>query len=110
MTDAVMAYAMRRPGRARGFQFSDAGLSFGRAAIRHAVAAGVEVLLVDEVGPLEMAGGGLWAPVREAAATFPGLFILTVRPSLVRELCARLGVAEEGARIVSPSARPDTLV
>jgi nucleoside-triphosphatase THEP1 len=89
------------PGSGRGYTFLDAGLAFGRAAISRAVAARVAVLIVDEIGPLEMKGRGLWDAVRESAARFPGAMVLTTRPSLVEPLCAKLGVGDEDARVVA---------
>ena len=85
-------YAVWRGNESPGYRFLDEGLAFGCAAVRKATAAGVDALFVDEMGPFEMAGNGLWEPVREAvAAGVPGVF-LTVRPGLLAQCISRLAV------------------
>jgi iron complex transport system ATP-binding protein len=105
-------YAVRRaepiPPGLLAFQFLDGGLAFGCDAIRRAARQRVEVLIVDEIGPLEMGGGGLWEPVVELPGCYAGSLVLTVRDSLVGQLQERLRPAlhlETGTetRIVSPA-------
>ncbi len=67
---------------------------------------GVAVLVVDEIGPLEVAGGGLWEPVRDAVAAFGGHVILTVRPSLLDALRERLGLNPSDLQVVAPGTIP----
>ena len=70
------------------FQFDDAAINAGNRAIVSALRDGVDVLAIDEVGPLELDGGG-WAPgVRLALQSHetPGELILVVRPSLLEVL------------------------
>jgi len=43
------------------YRFDDDAVQAGNAAISAAIAEGLPVVAVDEVGPLELAGGG-WAP------------------------------------------------
>ena len=90
-------------GTGRGYVFLDAGLAFGRLAITRAVEARVAVLIVDEIGPLEMKGEGLWDAVSAAAAFHAGSMVLTTRPSLVESLCAKLVVSDEDVRVVTPA-------
>lgn len=47
------------------------------------------LLIVDEVGPLEMQGGGLWAALHAALAVRTGATLLVVRDGLVAELAGR---------------------
>lgn len=68
----------------RRFFFSPEGLAFANALIEQA-AREAEVIVVDEVGPLELAGGG-FAPGLRAALQSRALLVLTVRPSLVSEV------------------------
>jgi nucleoside-triphosphatase THEP1 len=97
-------YARRRigpvPPGGLAFEFLDAGMDFGRAAIRRGCADGVDALFIDEVGPLEMGGEGLWEPLWEARSGFEGELVLTVRPALLAELLVRLSVRPEEARII----------
>jgi nucleoside-triphosphatase THEP1 len=74
----------------RKFFFSPDGLAFANAALRRA-AGEAAAILVDEVGPLELAGGG-FAPGMRAALSSPAFLVLTVRPSLVDEVRAWAGL------------------
>ena len=97
-------YARKKPDPVapgtRAFDFSDAGLGFGSAAIRSAIGAGADAVIVDEIGPLEMGGAGLWPAVRDALRVFGGHILFTVRPSLVEELRARVEPFAQSVRIM----------
>jgi nucleoside-triphosphatase THEP1 len=97
-------YAVRRPGPVPpgglAFEFLEPGMEFGREAVRRGLAAGVDALFVDEAGPLELCGGGLWQPLAEARASHRGELVVTVRPSLLEALTARLGVLPGEARVI----------
>jgi nucleoside-triphosphatase THEP1 len=99
-------YARRAPKPpspgALSYEFLPEGLAFGCAALRRAAAALVDVLFVDEIGPLEMGGGGLWEPMREIASGFGGRIVLTVRPSLIADLRMRLGIEDRDVAVVTP--------
>jgi iron complex transport system ATP-binding protein len=102
-TGSRAEYARRKAGPvppgARAFEFLDTGMAFGCAAIRAAASSGADALIVDEIGPLEMGGGGLWPAVVESMSMFNGQVILTVRPSLAEELRARMQPLAESIRI-----------
>ncbi len=66
-------------------------LERARAIIRAAGAA--EPLVVDEVGPLELEGGGLWPALRPALEPAGRGLLLVVRETLVGDLAARLAPA-----------------
>jgi nucleoside-triphosphatase THEP1 len=87
-----------------GFRFDPAGLALGRRALA-GVCAG-SVLLLDELGPLELRGRGHMPGVRRALAT-PGLegAVLAVRRSLIPELLAALELAD--AVVVEVNEHPD---
>jgi len=107
-TGIRMPYAMKKnvpatPGSARGFSFSAEGLEFGCASLRRALRENPAVLIVDEAGPLEMGGAGLWGPLKEAAATFAGELVVTVRPDLVSGLRERLGAPPGKVLVFSPA-------
>lgn len=71
------------------FYFIPEALEQARAII--AAARPEELLVVDEVGPLELAGGGVWRAL-EAVISRPGLRLLVVvREDLLDEVVARLG-------------------
>lgn len=72
------------------YHFDEAALVAGRTAIVEAARDGLNVIAIDEVGPLEFRGEG-WAPALESAlrAGHPGQrLIITVRPRLADELSA----------------------
>lgn len=65
-------------------------LDLARAIVRGAGPGGL--LVVDEIGPLELGGGGLWPAVREAAGGATTL-LLVAREGIVAELVAALAPA-----------------
>jgi len=75
----------------RRFTFSPEGLAFANAALERA-AREAAVIVVDEVGPLELSGGG-FAPGLRAALGSPAFLIFTTRPSLVDKVQAWAGLA-----------------
>jgi nucleoside-triphosphatase THEP1 len=77
------------------FEFLAEGLEFGKRAIRDAVERGADVVIVDECGPLEMRGGGVWGAVHGLPASVPGIVVIVVREGLVEQLIRRLGIDEE---------------
>ncbi|MGC9530485.1 MAG: nucleoside-triphosphatase [Candidatus Bipolaricaulaceae bacterium] len=85
----------RPPGiRFRRFYFSPEGLAFANRALVGA-AEDAAVVVVDEVGPLELADGGL-APGLAAAAASSARLVICVRPHLVQEVLARVGRPADG--------------
>jgi nucleoside-triphosphatase THEP1 len=75
------------------FAFSPAGLALGHKALADD-GRGADVVIVDEVGPFELSGGG-WADALDVVATtFAGGMLLVVRESVVDAVKARWGSAE----------------
>lgn len=75
------------------FAFSPAGLALGHKALGED-ARGADVVVVDEVGPFELSGGG-WADALDAlTAANEGRLLLVVRESVVDAVNARWGSAE----------------
>jgi nucleoside-triphosphatase THEP1 len=73
------------------YRFDEAAIAEGNAAIMSAVSDGVDVVVVDEVGPLELRGQG-WAPALERALQADKgteEMLVVTRPSLVDQLPAR---------------------
>lgn len=82
--DARPLCADRPPGIPfRRFFFSPDGLAFANAALERA-AREAEVIVVDEVGPLEISGDG-FSPGLRTSLRSRAFLVLTVRPSLVDE-------------------------
>jgi nucleoside-triphosphatase THEP1 len=77
------------------YVFDDEAFRAGTAALRRATADACEVAVLDEVGPLEIAGGG-WATglaaILAAAQPIPRL-VVVVRPALVEAVAARFPAA-----------------
>jgi nucleoside-triphosphatase len=98
--------------KAGAYAFDDAAIAEGSECIRQAVNAGLTVIAVDEIGPLEFRGGG-WAPALALAlrSCIPGCeLILSVRPALADHLAARFPSEYwPDARVVTPPwpALPD---
>jgi nucleoside-triphosphatase THEP1 len=75
------------------FHFSEAGLAFGRQALTVS-AHSADVVVIDEVGPLELAGGG-WARSLDAlVSSYPGRILLVARCSVVDAVKARWAMAD----------------
>ena len=73
------------------YRFDETAVTAGNAAITGAVRDRLDIIVIDEVGPLEFRGQG-WAPGLELALRECGSeqeLIVVVRPSLVDELPAR---------------------
>lgn len=70
------------------FFFVPSTLERARSIIREAEAR--ELLVVDEVGPLELRGGGLWPALREIVAAPARRSLLVVRGEILEDLVAAL--------------------
>jgi len=107
-TDRRTALARRDgagPTRTGRFAFRPEGLGLGRAALAQPAVRGADLVLVDEFGPLEVAGGG-W---RQAVETLTRsgespVVVLVVRDDLVVEVRRMFSDRSLG---VVPAAQPD---
>ena len=87
------------------FAFTPEGLALGRRALTDD-ARGADVVVVDEVGPFELSGGG-WAPSLDALTHgYHGTLLLVVRESVVGAVKARWGPADTTVYDVA-AADPD---
>jgi len=98
---------LRRQGEAAAerigpYVFVEATLERARAIVREAGPNGL--LVVDEVGPLELMGRGLWPALAEALPKRDGPSLLVVREGLIEDLARRLGPL-----VVVDIRRPDVL-
>lgn len=104
-----------RDGKATGistgaFCFDKEGIEFGRRAIEAAVAQGVQLLVVDEVGPLELRGEG-WAPVLHQALTGgTRAVVCVVRSKLVDEVQKTYPLLSSAAVIRAAETNADILL
>ncbi len=71
------------------FFFVPSTLELARSLIREADPR--ELLIVDEVGPLELMGGGLWPALREFLSRPGRRCLLVVREEVLEEVVAGLG-------------------
>jgi nucleoside-triphosphatase THEP1 len=89
--ERVLARRSEQEGTIRvgAFAFDPDGIAFGRQALESAKEANVQLLIVDEVGPLELRGDG-WAPVlQHLLADGFGVMVWVVRLELVEEVQKR---------------------
>jgi nucleoside-triphosphatase THEP1 len=73
------------------FFFVPESLGLARTIIRESPRG--ELLIVDEVGPLELRAGGLWPDLREALGQPDRKILLVAREEILEDLLARLGAA-----------------
>jgi nucleoside-triphosphatase THEP1 len=88
------------------FAFDADALALGRRALL-ADSRSADVVVVDEVGPFELSGGG-WADALDRLRDFEGHVILVVRESLVEAVRARWGSPDAVVRDAS-AADPDAV-
>lgn len=90
------------------YRFENAALAEGNAAVISAVRGGSDLIAIDEVGPLELRGGG-WAPglrVALAECSQTQELVVVVRRSLVAELPRHFPSERwASARRLTPPAR-----
>jgi nucleoside-triphosphatase THEP1 len=84
------------------FEFTRAGLEFGGSAL--AVDAGrADVVVIDEVGPLELSGGG-WADALDSLTVhFDGALLIVARLAVVDAVRTRWGTPDTPVRDASRS-------
>ncbi|MBU0639131.1 MAG: DUF2478 domain-containing protein [Planctomycetes bacterium] len=74
------------------FHLLDAGLALGRSTLLRVAQAAPDLVIVDEVGRLELRGGG-WAPDLDALVAGPRLTLFAVRRTLAAQVAGRWYVA-----------------
>jgi nucleoside-triphosphatase len=91
------------------YRFDEAAIAEGNAAVSAAVQDGVDVIAIDEIGPLELEGRG-WAPALAFAlqtCNSAQELVIAVRTSLVDALPSHFPApAWASARRISPPGRP----
>lgn len=93
--------------RVPGWRFDEQVLRWGAGVIQ--LAAACDVLVVDELGPLELRQGRGWLTALDIlAARRTGCALVVVRPSLVDEFRARFSGRE--IEVVSAESNPERLV
>ena len=74
------------------FGFDREGLRFGSAALSLDAVGQRDVVIVDEIGPLELTGGG-WAPaLRPLLESYDGTLLLVVRPDMLQSVLKRWNI------------------
>jgi nucleoside-triphosphatase THEP1 len=93
------------------FHFLLEGLALGRAALERAAELPPRLVIVDEVGPLELTGRG-WAPHLDQLAGRQGFTLFTVRPSLAAQVAERWNVSPPAWHDLARGSRAvvDTLI
>ena len=96
-SEIAFATIIKMPGweRFRRFYINPEALVKGEQIIRRAIRKGVKVLVVDEVGPLELEGGG-WSGILEVLAGERSLMqIWVARQQIVESLKQKWNIPEE---------------
>ena len=69
------------------FGFTPQGLSFGNDCLQQALKAQVQVLFIDEIGPLELRGEGWYPSLQMIATAKIKKIVFTSRPTTVTQIC-----------------------
>ncbi|MFO7850519.1 MAG: nucleoside-triphosphatase [Spirochaetia bacterium] len=80
------------------FEFCREGFDSAARWIHEACKEGVDILCIDELGPLEIEGLGHWPAVVRAAKVFGGSMAVVVRKELLEEFSTRF--TELGKRVI----------
>jgi nucleoside-triphosphatase THEP1 len=107
-TEARAPLASRRVdvGESGGFRFAEQGWMFGKAVLDVSTVGSAELVIVDEFGPLELAGQGWREDVDLLLAGTEAAVLLVVRGELVQEV-ERLYVEYGGRKIAA--SRKDSI-
>jgi nucleoside-triphosphatase THEP1 len=76
-------------GEAGPFRFAIDAVRFGNSALEQAAADRVDLIIIDELGPLEFDGRGWNSGLAKILESFHGSLLLVVRPNLVGRLSER---------------------
>ena len=102
---AMLVDDPRQKADAGRYSFAEDAVRFGNETLVAAAAAGCEVIAIDEVGPLELRGGG-WAPALRVALERhrkPQSLFIVIRTGLIEEVAANFpSAAWAGVRRVAP--------
>jgi nucleoside-triphosphatase THEP1 len=93
------------------FHFLAEGLALGRAALESAAESAHCLVIVDEVGPLELAGRG-WAAYLDRLADRRGFTVFTVRRNLAGQVAGRWRASLQASHDLAggPNAVIDALI
>jgi nucleoside-triphosphatase THEP1 len=93
------------------FHFLAEGLALGRAALENVAESCRRLVIVDEVGPLELAGRG-WAPYLNRLVDRQGVTLFAVRRSLAGQVAERWGASAQTSHDLTegPDAVIDVLI
>jgi len=73
------------------YRFSRPALDWGNATVLRAVAGGVDLVILDEVGPLELVLGEGFLPALRAVLEGPPSGLIVVRPALLERVAGMAG-------------------
>lgn len=89
------------------FYFIPEGLNEGNGIIQSGLDA--EILIIDEVGPLELSGRGFRESVDACIGQFGGILLVVIRESLVENSLRTLNLPNRKVKIVRPENRGELL-
>ena len=62
-----------------------------------------DIVIMDELGPLELSGGGCFPAAARLLNGFRGTVYLVIRENLIDQICEKLGLVPEDTEIIRPS-------
>ena len=85
------------------FNFLAEGLTLGKTALEHAAQTTLDLVIVDEVGPLELSGGG-WSAHLDPLVRRAGLTLFTIRRGLMTEVARRWNASAQDCHDLADGA------
>jgi nucleoside-triphosphatase THEP1 len=106
---------MKTPGYlpAGRFYFNPSALRAGNRIVDQAILNHSEVILIDEIGPLELAGKIWHQPLLRLLEEFPGILVFSSRKRMIEKIMDKYGIYEafvEDIEQTNPRTTGDAIV
>ncbi len=110
-----LASRSKKPGYipAGRFYFNPEAIKSGKKIIDQAILARSEVILIDEIGPLELMGKVWYQPFMKILEEYPGILVFSSRKRMIDKIIEKFGIYEafvEDIEQTNPRKTGDAIV